>query len=157
MSQSSWLRRFAVYPMYDLVQPFCGIKKCTTTFVVVHKHGCGGRTRTYDLRVMSPTSFQLLYSAIFGCAPLVLKYYSTMAPPCQEVFSVELAPVFRSQFLIFQAAADLSGGGRSASGFPGNSTLFHKPVPVQTKPPARSARRPESSGRNRLPLPPVST
>ena len=31
--------------------------------------GCGGRTRTYDLRVMSPTSFQLLYSAIFGCAP----------------------------------------------------------------------------------------
>ena len=30
--------------------------------------GCGGRTRTYDLRVMSPTSFQLLYSAIY--APL---------------------------------------------------------------------------------------
>ncbi len=28
-------------------------------------YGCGGRTRTYDLRVMSPTSFQLLYSAIF--------------------------------------------------------------------------------------------
>ena len=27
--------------------------------------GCGGRTRTYDLRVMSPTSYQLLYSAIF--------------------------------------------------------------------------------------------
>ena len=34
--------------------------------------GCGGRTRTYDLRVMSPTSFQLLYSAIFGCAPQCL-------------------------------------------------------------------------------------
>ena len=30
-------------------------------------YGCGGRTRTYDLRVMSPTSFQLLYSAIFRC------------------------------------------------------------------------------------------
>ena len=29
-------------------------------------YGCGGRTRTYDLRVMSPTSFQLLYSAIFS-------------------------------------------------------------------------------------------
>ena len=27
-------------------------------------YGCGGRTRTYDLRVMSPTSFQLLYSAM---------------------------------------------------------------------------------------------
>ena len=32
--------------------------------------GCGGRTRTYDLRVMSPTSFQLLYSAIFTLHPL---------------------------------------------------------------------------------------
>ena len=28
------------------------------------RYGCGGRTRTYDLRVMSPTSYQLLYSAI---------------------------------------------------------------------------------------------
>ena len=27
--------------------------------------GCGGRTRTYDLRVMSPTSYHLLHSAIF--------------------------------------------------------------------------------------------
>ena len=27
--------------------------------------GCGDRTRTCDLRVMSPTSYQLLYSAIF--------------------------------------------------------------------------------------------
>ena len=32
-------------------------------------YGCGGRTRTYDLRVISPTSFQLLYSAIFCCTP----------------------------------------------------------------------------------------
>ena len=36
-----------------------------TVNVGVHTNGCGGRTRTYDLRVMSPTSFQLLYSAIF--------------------------------------------------------------------------------------------
>ena len=28
--------------------------------------GCGGRTRTYDLRVMSPTSCQLLHSAILN-------------------------------------------------------------------------------------------
>ena len=26
--------------------------------------GCGGRTRTFDLRVMSPTSYQLLHPAI---------------------------------------------------------------------------------------------
>ena len=39
----------------------------TTVFLskTVVSCGCGGRTRTYDLRVMSPTSFQLLYSAIF--------------------------------------------------------------------------------------------
>ena len=38
----------------------------TTVFLskTVVSYGCGGRTRTYDLRVMSPTSFQLLYSAI---------------------------------------------------------------------------------------------
>ena len=27
----------------------------------------GGRTRTYDLRVMSPTSYRLLYSAVWEC------------------------------------------------------------------------------------------
>ena|GEM_PF-1531066 len=27
-------------------------------------YGCGGRIRTFDLRVMSPTSYQLLHSAI---------------------------------------------------------------------------------------------
>ena len=27
----------------------------------------GGRTRTYDLRVMSPTSYQLLYPAMLDC------------------------------------------------------------------------------------------
>ena len=29
-------------------------------------NGCGGRIRTNDLRVMSPTSYQLLYPAIFS-------------------------------------------------------------------------------------------
>ena len=28
----------------------------------------GGRIRTSDLRVMSPTSYQLLYPAVFGTA-----------------------------------------------------------------------------------------
>ena len=31
---------------------------------LVAQCGCGGRTRTYGLRVMSPTSYQLLHSAI---------------------------------------------------------------------------------------------
>ena len=30
--------------------------------------GCGRRTRTYDLRVMSPASYQLLHPAIFNCS-----------------------------------------------------------------------------------------
>ena len=33
---------------------------------LVAQCGCGRRTRTSDLRVMSPTSYQLLYPAIFG-------------------------------------------------------------------------------------------
>ena len=46
-------------------------------------HGCGGRTRTYDLRVMSPTSYQLLYSAIWG-ARLVLVYNTMAGVLCQD-------------------------------------------------------------------------
>ena len=33
--------------------------------------GCGGRTRTYDLRVMSPASYQLLHPAILSAASLI--------------------------------------------------------------------------------------
>jgi hypothetical protein len=33
----------------------------------------GGRTRTYDLRVMSPTSYQLLHSAIFRAAKVTVE------------------------------------------------------------------------------------
>ena len=46
----------------------CKKVRKTPVFVVNtgYFYGCGGRTRTYDLRVMSPTSFQLLYSAIWA-------------------------------------------------------------------------------------------
>ena len=43
------------------------IKKAVKRLLLLF--GCGGRTRTCDLRVMSPTSFQLLYPAIC-CFPL---------------------------------------------------------------------------------------
>ena len=56
------------------------VRKTTVSLMkTVVFSGCGGRTRTYDLRVMSPTSFQLLYSAIFNAHPWILRYYS-MAP-----------------------------------------------------------------------------
>ena len=55
---------------------FCVFKKTAKSYKKKKNHGksrgfygCGGRTRTYDLRVMSPTSFQLLYSAILGRTP----------------------------------------------------------------------------------------
>ena len=49
------------------------------------QYGCGGRTRTYDLRVMSPTSYQLLYSAIFvvpvtGLEPVRYCYRGILSP-----------------------------------------------------------------------------
>ena len=52
---------------------------------VVFFFGCGGRTRTYDLRVMSPTSFQLLYSAIWG-APQRLYIISRGVPFVNPLF-----------------------------------------------------------------------
>ena len=47
-------------------------------------YGCGGWTWTNDLRVMSPTSYRLLHSAIFLCHSLkALNYYSTVHLFCQ--------------------------------------------------------------------------
>ena len=56
----------------------------------------GGRTRTYDLRVMSPTSYQLLYSAMYfpiGLQRYVLKsiyanyfYPHSAILPIKQVF-----------------------------------------------------------------------
>ena len=39
-------------------------RKNPETVEIAGFSGCGGRTRTYGLRVMSPTSYQLLHSAI---------------------------------------------------------------------------------------------
>ena len=83
---------FQIFPKYS-PRPFCGVRKCgkklekhRISFEIRCFYGCGGRTRTYDLRVMSPTSFQLLYSAILGCTSNVLGYYSTAGLVCQDVF-----------------------------------------------------------------------
>ena len=47
-------------PTNGSIKPFVG-----EISFLSHIVGCGGRTRTYDLRVMSPTSYHLLHSAIF--------------------------------------------------------------------------------------------
>ena len=52
------------------------INKTAETLQSQRSSGCGGRIRTCDLRVMSPTSYQLLHSAVYnwhkGVAFLVL-------------------------------------------------------------------------------------
>ena len=56
--------------------------------------GCGGRTRTYGLRVMSPTSYQLLHSAISnfeilvpvtGLEPVQYRYRGILSPLCLPI------------------------------------------------------------------------
>ena len=72
-------------------------KVVVTRSVTTTLSGCGGRTRTYDLRVMSPTSFQLLYSAILRGVAWLLVNYSMGEGVCQGVFSVvswEVQPLF---------------------------------------------------------------
>ena len=58
-------------------------------------YGCGGRTRTYGLRVMSPTSCQLLHAAIFTCRPSMVpvtglepvryRYRGILSPLCLPI------------------------------------------------------------------------
>ena len=54
--------------------------------------GCGDRTRTCDLRVMSPTSYQLLYPAISpivvpvtGLEPVQYRYRGILSPLCLPI------------------------------------------------------------------------
>ena len=90
---------FQIFPKSS-PRPFYGVRKCgkklekhRISFEIRCFYGCGGRTRTYDLRVMSPTSFQLLYSAILGCTPNVLGYCITAGWVCQDVFPAMFWPV----------------------------------------------------------------
>ena len=59
---------------------------------LVAQCGCGDRTRTCDLRVMSPTSYQLLYSAIYtfvvpvtGLEPVQYRYRGILSPLCLPI------------------------------------------------------------------------
>ena len=81
-------------PVFPKSSPrlFFGIRKCgkklekhRISYEIRCFYGCGGRTRTYDLRVMSPTSFQLLYSAILCASALI--YNITHRHLCQPFIS----------------------------------------------------------------------
>ena len=63
--------------------------------------GCGGKTRTYDLRVMSPTSCQLLHPAMF--------YYSILTLICfVNCFSIFSPILYIFSHLEFSFRTNLS-------------------------------------------------
>ena len=75
--------------------------------------GCGGRTRTYDLRVMSPTSFQLLYSAIFRhsleCLGIIAHGYCFVKTFLCELFPNKISiPIF---IFSIHSRKDIAAGG----------------------------------------------
>ena len=80
----------------------CGkkLEKHRISFEIRCFYGCGGRTRTYDLRVMSPTSFQLLYSAIWA----LLECLGIIAHPpafVNTIFPSRVLPRTTAQINIF--------------------------------------------------------
>ena len=67
-------------------------KKKTADFVRNQRfYGCGDRTRTCDLRVMSPTSYQLLYSAI-STKMVPVTGLEPVQHHCREILSLLCLP-----------------------------------------------------------------
>ena len=52
--------------------------------------GCGGRTWTCDLRVMSPTSYQLLYSAILHIINMMVSLVSKTMSNNMQMFNLRI-------------------------------------------------------------------
>ena len=102
-----WVRRFHA-EMQNLYSNFLLVKakeKVLKSYDFRTFYGCGGRTRTYDLRVMSPTSFQLLYSAIFtaisdslGIIPQGIPFVNSLFPnpgtPSESASVTYILPIF---------------------------------------------------------------
>ena len=69
----------------DFILPSAKNKRENPAFEFSLCLGSGGRTRTYDLRVMSPTSYRTALSRDMQF--LVLYYYSAKQSELQEIFS----------------------------------------------------------------------
>ena len=110
---------FQIFPKSS-PRPFCGVRKCgkklekhRISFEIRCFYGCGGRTRTYDLRVMSPTSFQLLYSAIFRhsleCLGIIAHGYCFVKTFLCELFPNKISiPIF---IFSIHSRKDIAAGG----------------------------------------------
>ena len=96
--QKSWCRAiFRLLPPTIDKEPQ---KQNLTSHMPVRFHqifGCGGRTRTCDLRVMSPTSCQLLHPAMFYYSILTLIRFVN----CFSIFSHIWDLVLEPSFLTF--------------------------------------------------------
>ena len=79
--------------------------------------GCGDKTRTCDLRVMSPTSYQLLYPAIF----VLLTFECFTIIPKNTIMSI---PFLR--FFLIISRKTKTGSKVSVFNYP--SSLFNKTI-----------------------------
>ena len=79
----------------------CKVKAPCVECLKSFKNGCGGKTRTYDLRVMSPTSCQLLHPAVYLVVVLFLYCFISITP--NILFVNPLCDFFRliTYFLIY--------------------------------------------------------
>ena len=60
------MEKWKAFTVLKCIQPFCSSKKCNQkNQASLLGSSSGNRTRTCDLRVMSPTSYQLLHPAIY--------------------------------------------------------------------------------------------
>ena len=82
-------------------------------------NGCGGRTRTCDLRVMSPTSYQLLYSAIFNFCLRI--DHCLMSPTSYQLLYLAIYYIYaslKSAYIFYHKLQEMS------------SIPFHKPYVI---------------------------
>ena len=110
MGQTVFANLQKFYPNHLIAKPR---EKVLKSYDFRTFYGCGGRTRTYDLRVMSPTSFQLLYSAIFRhsleCLGIIAHGYCFVKTFLCELFPNKISiPIF---IFSIHSRKDIAAGG----------------------------------------------
>ena len=67
ITDGSFIIRTLTTPIFSQNRNSLKIKQISQPFRLTYFLCSGGRTRTCDLRVMSPTSYRLLYPAVLDC------------------------------------------------------------------------------------------
>ncbi len=92
-------------PIYTKITPKAKNKSLQFLATLSLNLGCGGKTRTYDLRVMSPTSCQLLHPAIFNfnyCISILFFciFVNTFIKIC--IYFIHFMPLFKKYSSFFK-------------------------------------------------------